>query len=582
MTIYTSDPGQGINQPINNAPSSLGDSLKASFEEGLREGPIFSAIRYAEADSLANDPNSVIVNKSEADAKLRELGVKSINIPESGVTKSYLDHVTEARKESLARQQIAQSAPSGFINTPLNFMAGLAGSMADPANLAIGLVPFAGQAKAATMLGRAGERFVQGAAMGAAQTAVTIPFTAQAAAAEGEDYSMANAMENIFMGTVGGGIMHAGGGVIADMVRGVNPKSKASTLSNIADDLGVNEPVIGDAFVDTPAYARAGNELDLTDARAQRTKSFRESGDLSGTTPILAQTISSDLDSYAYSRAYDDVAPDYLAMKEAESTTQIGNVADLRQEMVTNNHAISNLDKTISDRTVIYQQQRMKFKNARSRALEDIANEKEAILSRQREIEELISSNSKSEVARGEVASVRRGEIPDNLKTAISNRADEIRQSLQINNITQGIKNASQRIDESHWTVRENAFRAGLSHMMQGKTPDLEPVFNLSDPQLRDASIAQIQQGPRADTDISTVNASRDADAHLARANRDNADLVNAQEDFNAEMELATNMVNDIDSPELRGAIEAATREANDESIFKGLQAYATCMLRRM
>ncbi|CFR19928.1 hypothetical protein [Yersinia kristensenii] len=560
MPIYTRDPGQGINQPISNVPSSLGDALEASFDSGLREGPLVSAIRYSEADNLANDPNSVIVSKSEADAKLRELGVKSINIPDSGVTKSYLDHVSESRKESLAKQQIAQSAPSGFINTPLNFMAGLAGSMADPANLAIGLVPFAGQAKAATMLGRVGERFVQGAAMGAAQTAVTIPFTAQAAAAEGEDYSMANAMENIFMGTVGGGIMHAGGGVIADMVRGRRTQAATTTID------AVERPVMNTESFVTPESTRPVS------------RQFNESG----TTPILSETIARDMDSYAYSKAYDDVVPDYLAQQEAASSFRVDDVAGLQKEIVDTNRAIDVIDQSLPERTAVYQQQNMKFKEARNQAVNDIAIEKEALLSRRSEIEESLSSDSKSEVARGEIASVRRGEIPDNLKTAINNRADEIRQSLKINNITQGIKNASQRIDESHWTVRENAFRAGLSHMMQGKTPDLEPVFNLGDPQLRDASIAQIQQGPKADADASTVNASRDADAHLARANRDNADLVNAQEDFTAEMELATNMVNDIDSPELRGAIEAATREANDESIFKGLQAYATCMLRRM
>ncbi|AVX39031.1 hypothetical protein [Yersinia massiliensis] len=560
MPIYTSDPGQGINQPISNAPSSLGDALEASFDSGLREGPLVSAIRYTEADNLANDPNSVIVSKAEAEAKLRELGVKSINIPDSGVTKSYLDHVSESRKESLAKQQIAQSAPSGLINTPLNFMAGLAGSMADPANIAIGLVPFAGQAKAATMLGRVGERFVQGSAMGAAQTAVTIPFTAQAAAAEGEDYSMANAMENIFMGTVGGGIMHAGGGVIADMVRGRRTQSATTPID------AVERPAMNAESFLTP------------ESPSPVARQFNENG----TTPILSETIARDMDSYAHSKAYEDVVPDYLAQQEATAAFRVDNIADLKNEIVDTNRAIDVIDQSLPERTSAYQQQRMKFKDARNQALNDIATEKEALLSRRGEIEESLASNSKSEVARGEIASVRRGEIPDNLRTAISNRADEIRQSLQLNNITQGIKNASQRIDESHWTVRENAFRAGLSHMMQGKTPDLEPVFNLSDPQLRDASIAQIQQGPRADADISTVNASRDADAHFARANRDNADLVNAQEDLNAEMELATNMVNDIDSPELRGAIEAATREANDESIFKGLQAYATCMLRRM
>lgn len=560
MPIYTSDPGQGINQPINNVTSGLGDALAASFDSGLREGPLVSAIRYAEADNLANDPNSVIVSKAEADAKLRELGVKSISIPDSGVTKSYLDHVSESRKESLAKQQIAQSAPSGFINTPLNFMAGLAGSMADPANLAIGLVPFAGQAKAATMLGRVGERFVQGAAMGGAQTAVTIPFTAQAAAAEGEEYSMANAMENIFMGTVGGGIMHAGGGIIADIVRGRKTPAASPTIDV------VERPVMhAESFV-TP------------EATSPVARPFNEHG----TTPILSEAISRDMDSYAHSKAYDDVVPNYLDQQEAATAFRVDNIADLKNEVVEINRAINVIDQSLPKRTAEYQQQRMKFKDARNQALNDIATEKSALLSRRGEAEESLSSNAKSEVARGEIAAIRRGEIPENLKSAISNRASEIRQSLQLNNITQGIKNASQRIDEAHWTVRENAFRAGLSHMMQGKTPDLEPVFNLSDPLLRDASMDQIQQGPRADADVSTVNASRDADAYLTRANRDNADLLNAQEDFNAEMELANNMVNDIDSPELRGAIEAATREANDESIFKGLQAYATCMLRRM
>lgn len=204
MPIYTDDPGTGINQPLSNVESGLGESLSASFTQGFREGPLMSGIRFAQADQYANDPNSPVVSKTEADAKLKELGVKSINIPDSGVTQSFMDHVTQERKEALARQQIASSAPSGFINTPLNFMVGLAGSMADPANLAIGLVPFAGEARAATALGRFGERFVQGSIYGGVQTAVAIPFTALAAAAEGDNFTLAQGMENIFLGMVGG------------------------------------------------------------------------------------------------------------------------------------------------------------------------------------------------------------------------------------------------------------------------------------------------------------------------------------------------------------------------------------------
>ncbi|QKJ88011.1 hypothetical protein PMPD1_3078 [Paramixta manurensis] len=561
MPIYTNDPGPGINQPISNAPSGLGESLAASFSDGLREGPLMSALRYSEADELANDPNSRIISKGEADARLKELGVKSINIPDYGVTQSYLDHVTEERKESLAKQQIASSAPSGFIATPLNFIAGLAGSMADPANLAIGLVPFAGEAKAASVLGRAGERFLQGAAMGAAQTAATIPFTASASAADGEDYTMANAMENIFLGTVGGGLLHAGGGVIADMVH---------ARRNIA--ITESPEKTPDTSPPTGESAQVFTDFSTSPRR------FGEDG----TVPILSEAIARDLDSYAYSRAYDDVAPDYLAQQQSLANARVGNIADLRREFAANQQLFAELDKTLPQRTSDYQQQRMKYKDARTRALRDIEQEKGTIIGRQADIEESLSRNRAAEVASGEVAGIGRGEIPEGLKNAISARADEIKGALRINPVAQGIKNASQRINDAHWSVRQNAFRAGLSHMLQGKVPDIEPVFNLSDPQLRESSMAQIQRGPQADADISMTNASREADSQLKRANQDNADFINAQEDFNSEIELATQSLAEFDSPELRDALETVKREASDESIFKGLQAYAACMLRRI
>ena len=197
MTIYTQDPGQGINQPIGNAPSGLGESLAATFEQGFDEGPFNSALRLNRAYGQLNDPDSPVISKTEADATLKQYGVKSINIPGEGVTKTYLDNVVSARKDALAKQQIAAAAPSGFLATPLNVLANFGGAMADPGNLALALVPFAGEARAATLLGRAGERFLQGSLMGGAQTAISLPSTVMAQADEGEDYTLGNAMENL-------------------------------------------------------------------------------------------------------------------------------------------------------------------------------------------------------------------------------------------------------------------------------------------------------------------------------------------------------------------------------------------------
>lgn len=103
-----------------------------------------SGYRFSQVDALASDPNSETISKRDADELLKQYGVQSINVPVSGVTKSFLDNVIAERKDSLARQQIAMSAPRGWIATPLNFTASLAGSMADPGNVALAFVPFAG------------------------------------------------------------------------------------------------------------------------------------------------------------------------------------------------------------------------------------------------------------------------------------------------------------------------------------------------------------------------------------------------------------------------------------------------------
>ncbi|HGY5040802.1 TPA: hypothetical protein ACNV29_001605 [Klebsiella oxytoca] len=542
MPIYTDDPGTGINQPLSNVESGLGESLSASFTQGFREGPLMSGIRFAQADQYANDPNSPVVSKAEADAKLKELGVKSINIPDSGVTKSFMDHVTQERKEALARQQIAASAPSGFINTPLNFMAGLAGSMADPANLAIGLVPFAGEARAATALGRFGERFVQGSIYGGVQTAAAIPFTALAAAAEGDNFTLAQGMENIFLGMVGGGVLHAGGGVIADLVRG---RRGAELSASIADEAG------------TPRATESSQA------------------------PLSNEANFADLDSYVYSRAYDDVTPAYQAELNATRDSITSNLDDIKSGIESTRQQISDIESSLERRVSEYKSQGMKSRDARAQAKQDIADERTQVQERQGELQQELEKHSQASRAEDELGQIDRGDIPPALRERIAARAAEIGDGFKPTVIAQGVRTAAQRINEANWTQRENAFRGGLSHMLQGRTPDIEPFFDLGRTDLRAAAFDQIKQGPRPDIDEPTVRASADADTQYKRA-QNNDDLMSAQEDFDAEIELARNMVDDLDSPQLKEALSAIQKEANDESFMKGLQAYATCMLRRM
>lgn len=556
MTIFTQDPGQGINQPIGNVQSGLGESLASSFEQGLEEGPLMSSLRLNRVQGLIND-DSPMVPKSEADETLKQYGVKSISVPDEGVTKSYLDNVVANRKDTLAKQQIASAAPSGFIATPLNLLSGLAGAMSDPGNLALGLVPFAGEARAATFLGRAGERFAQGAAMGGAQTALTLPTTALGEAALGDDYTLGNAMETLFYGAVGGGLLFAGGGAISDLFRGRRGSGDSAPTSDTVGPAGEANPAIDSGV---RLAAREGD---------------RE-------TPFLNETIAREADNYSYSQAYDDIVPDYMSELDVLQMGYRNDIGDVRAQIAENTHQASRLDETLSDRVAQYQQQRMKSRDARQQARRDIDNEKLAYKEKNDQLNSIVERHAVAEKARGEQASIGRGEIPESLRGKVEVRASEIRNGLQLTPLAQGVRTASQRVTQADWTVQQNAFRAGISHMLQGKTPDVEPFFDLASPELRGQSMEHIRSGPRSDAEPASETVSRQADADYQRATREDGELQNALEDFEAEMNLAQSRVDEAGSPELSEALGAIRAEANDESIIKGLQAYASCMLRRL
>ena len=560
MPIYTDDPGQGINQPLSNAPAGLGESLLSSLKEGFKEGPVVSGYRFSQAEQLANDPNSTIVAKSDADARLKEYGVKSINVPESGVTQSYLDHVISERRESLAKQQIAMSAPSGWVATPLNFAANLAGSMADPGNVALALVPFGGEAKAATMLGRFGERLATGARLGAGQAIATVPFTAQAAAAEGDDFTYGNALESTFFNTLAGGLMHAGGGLISDVVR----SRRAGPTENPA-----TSPDAQPTPVVTPDNIPAGINIPE-----------------SGTNADLSAAIARDAEAYAYSRAYDDVVPEYLARQQELQTGQINNVADLRAEIVTNQRRADSLDATLPQRTADYQTRRMKFKDARGRAQKDINAEKAQIAARNDEINQSLQRNAAAEQARGREAQVSRKEMPDDLAQEIEQRAQQIREGMQMSPVAGAVRTASAAVREADWSVNQQAYRSALAHMMDGRAPDIEPFYDLHKPALRERAIQRIQN-PVRQVEEGSRAVSESADRVWQDTQKADHEITSATADLENEFNISDALLNDvaIDNPDLaasmRENIAAIRAEANDDSLGKAFRAFAACMINR-
>lgn len=563
MPIYTDDPGLGINQPIGNAPSGLGESLLSSLKQGFEEGPVMSGYRFAQADALVDDPNSTVVSKADADERLKQYGVKSINVPEKGVTQAFLDHVVAERKDSLARQQIAASAPSGWVATPLNFAASLAGSMADPGNVALAFVPFAGEARAASMVGRFGERFVAGSRLGAAQAVATVPFTAMAAAAEGDDFTYGNALESTFFNTLAGGLMHAGGGVISELVRSRRAAEPAASETASPTQDAQPTPVL------TPDNIPAGVNI------PER-----------GTNSDLAAAISSDAENYAWSRAYDDVVPEYMAQQRGLQTGQIDNVADLRTELTTNQRQADALDATVQQRTTDYQSQRMKFKDARARALKDVQAEKDKFTSRNDEINRTLEQNAAAEQARGRQSQVNKGEIPDDLKVRIAERAQQIRDGMQMSPVAGAVRTAAGAIREADWAVNQQAYRAALAHMMEGRSPDVEPFYELHTPALRERAIQRIQN-PGRQMDEAARPISETADRVYRKTQQADHEVTAAAADLENEFNLSNALLDDIavDNPELaatmRENLNAIQAEASDNSMSNAFRAFAACMINR-
>lgn len=440
--------------------------------------------------------------------------------------------------------------------------------MADPGNVALALVPFAGEAKAASMIGRFGERLVTGARLGAVQAVATVPFTAQAAAAEGGDFTYGNALESTFFNTLAGGLMHAGGGVISDLVRarraGVSsePSARSSTDVQPVDDTQPT-PVI------TPDNIPSGVNL------PER-----------GTNADLAEAIASDADNYAYSRAYDDVVPDYLARQQELQTGRINNVAELRTELTTNQRQSDSLDATLQQRTAEYQAQRMKFKEARSQAQKDIDAEKAQISARNEEINQTLVRNASAERARGRQSQVGRGEIPDELAGIIEQRAQQIRSGMQMSPVAGAVRTASAAVREADWSVNQQAYRAALAHMMDGRSPDIEPFYDLHKPALRERAIQRIQNPERQPDDSGRV-VSESADRVWQDTQKTDHELTSAMADLENEFNISDALLNDITTtnPEMaasmRENLAAIRAEVNDTSLGKAFRAFAACMINR-
>lgn len=573
MAFYTGAPIENNPLPVEGQQPLL-SSLGTSVSEGFNEGPIVSWGEESRLARLNMDPNADRYSQEDAKRLFGEHKIESISVPSAGLTKPYVDAVIQDHQAHLNRQQILQGAPSGVVATPLKFLANLAGNMADPGNIAIGLIPFVGEARAATLLGRAGQRFMQGSVYGAVQTAATMPLVAEGQAAQGNDFTMGDYASNFLLGTIGGGILHAGGGIVADSLR-----ARDMSISRVNEVPGVATERSPSPENGLPIESPAAEPL------VMRPGIFPDSPTYLARAPAddLARSIDQYRENYAQQTAYNDVVPAYADNLQELASQQITGVGELQRQVEGLTRDIDALDTSLPELTKQYQGQRMKFREARAAAQAELDSRREQLQAEVGQLNSRIVEHQYGARAAQELSSISRGEIPEALSQQVSLRAEEVRQSLRQSPVAQGVKSAAQKLAESDWMVRNQAMRSVVAQMRRGEDVNIEPFLNLADPGKKITAIDDLSVPRRIPSSSDDVAASMAADNQIKSAKdsgtTDDA-LRQAEENLNYERQI--NDAISSDDPEFSALMKQVDQEAADTSMEKAIKAAAMCRIGKL
>lgn len=165
------------------------------------------------------------LDAEQAKAWVAEKGLEgALTLEERAYNPLELSILASRKTEELQRQAILQRAPRTAGATLGRFGLTLATSFLDPLTVASAFVPVVGEARYARLLeqagssalARAGVRAGVGAAEGGVGAAITEPIIYAAKQQENADYTLADSLLNIGLGTIFGGGLHAAGGAVAD------------------------------------------------------------------------------------------------------------------------------------------------------------------------------------------------------------------------------------------------------------------------------------------------------------------------------------------------------------------------------
>jgi hypothetical protein len=259
-------------------PSYAPEVLGAAVGTGFAGAPFLRSMRTIGATAAetgvfgADEYGNPIMGEPEppmdTEAANAEFAIPGALKFDKPTPRSVAQDLYDHKREQILRQDVIDRREGGILTGGVaRFVAEMAGGLPDPFNLATGFIPVVSQARAAMILeqaasaaGRAGARAAIGGAQGALGMAALQPLEFALSRREQEDYTMADALRSIALGTALGGGLHAGIGALGDRAgRAANPISRMleesgpdvrrgllqSSLAQMVDGRPVNlEPIL--------------------------------------------------------------------------------------------------------------------------------------------------------------------------------------------------------------------------------------------------------------------------------------------------------------------------------------------------
>lgn len=248
-------------------PSTTGEVLGAQFNQSLAENPASRLVRW-----IGRNTEAYPITMSAEEAN-NEYGIQGRLTFTEPVSRTTARDLNDFHQRSAIREDVIARRQGGIgTGAVARFGVGLGAAILDPLNIASAFLPGVREARVASMLGgaaagvggRLAVRAIAGGSQGLVGAAALEPLNYWLSQQDKDDYTMGDVLTNLAFGTVLGGVMHSGIGLVRDRRAGLpawSPEMHEAALRHTLASVAEGRPVEAAAAMEFTAVRTAREEL---------------------------------------------------------------------------------------------------------------------------------------------------------------------------------------------------------------------------------------------------------------------------------------------------------------------------------